>query len=404
VGRKQSTAPAVIHIAAREASLRKKIRRHLQELGFHKSADGELIIDGDGKDVVRALHRSQRRERLAANAELLAGKAPELLRHFASGSEIHPQRIRPTLERIAPGTWQADLFRLASLTWSVPVSNGYGRRLRYLVWDAYNEKLMGLIAVGDPVFNLKVRDNFIGWNVRERTARLVNIMDAYVLGAMPPYNELLAGKLVASLVRTRDIYDDFTATYGQTKGIISGQQKGARLLAVTTSSSMGRSSVYNRLKLAGTAYFTRLGYTEGWGHFHIPDSLFAELRDYLRAIGHRYADLHRFGQGPNWRMRTTRTALQALGFDDRLLRHGIKREVFISTLADNAEKILRTGAGEPKLTSLMSAAEVASQALERWVVPRSERRTDYLSWDRENVWPLLRNSVQICADPEASAG
>lgn len=103
-------------------------------------------------------------------------------------------------------------------------------------------------------------------------------------------------------------------------------------------------------------------------------------------------------------MRTTRTALQALGFDDRLLRHGIKREVFISTLADNAEKILRTGAGEPKLTSLMSAAEVASQALERWVVPRSERRTDYLSWDRENVWPLLRNSVQICADPEASAG
>jgi hypothetical protein len=27
------------------------------------------------------------------------------------------------------------MSRKASLTWSVPVSNGYGRRIRYLVWD-----------------------------------------------------------------------------------------------------------------------------------------------------------------------------------------------------------------------------------------------------------------------------
>jgi hypothetical protein len=252
---------------------------------------------------------------------------------------------------------------------------------------------MGLIAIGDPVFNLKVRDNFIGWNVRERAARLVNIMDAYVLGALPPYNQLLAGKLVASLIRSRDIYDDFQSTYGKTTGIISGEEKGARLLAVTTSSSMGRSSVYNRLRLAGTPYFTSLGYTKGWGHFHIPDSLFAELRDYLRTIGHRYADLHRFGQGPNWRMRTTRTALQALGFDDRLLRHGIKREVFISLLAENSDVILRTGVGSPRLTSLLPASDVAAHAVERWILPRSERRNEYLSWQRENLWPLLRSGV-----------
>jgi hypothetical protein len=38
----------------------------------------------------------------------------------------------------------------------VPVSNGFGRRLRYLVWDEHNDKLIGLIAIGDPVFNLSV--------------------------------------------------------------------------------------------------------------------------------------------------------------------------------------------------------------------------------------------------------
>jgi hypothetical protein len=93
------------------------------------------------------------------------------------------------------------------------VSNGFGRRLRYLVWDDYNHKLMGIIAIGDPVFNLSVRDNLIGWDVAARGERLVNIMDAYVLGALPPYNALLGGKLVACLLRSRDIYDDFTRAF-----------------------------------------------------------------------------------------------------------------------------------------------------------------------------------------------
>jgi hypothetical protein len=69
-------------------------------------------------------------------------------------------------------------MRLASLTWAVPVSNGFGRRLRYLVWDRNNNKLIGLIAIGDPVFNLSVRDKLIGWTVKDRGERLVNILDA----------------------------------------------------------------------------------------------------------------------------------------------------------------------------------------------------------------------------------
>ena len=76
--------------------------------------------------------------------------------------------IAPVLERVSSETMESDLFRLASLTWSVPVSNGFGRRLRYLVWDDSNGKLIGLIAIGDPVYNLSVRDNVIGWDVHDR--------------------------------------------------------------------------------------------------------------------------------------------------------------------------------------------------------------------------------------------
>ena len=307
--------------------------------------------------------------------------------------EVNPESIAPELERVRAQTWQADLFRLASLTWSVPVSNGFGRRLRYLVWDSQNNKLIGLIAIGDPVFNLSVRDKLIGWNVEERTARLVNIMDAYVLGSLPPYNALLSGKMIACLVRSREIYDEFAHTYGGTAGIISGQEKNARLLAVTTASSMGRSSVYNRLKLDGTPYFQSIGYTQGWGHFHIPDDLFLELREYLRTIGHRYADLHRFGQGPNWRLRTTRAALQALGFKDNILRHGIKREVFLCNLASNANTILRTGRGQADLSTLLSSREIADLALGRWLLPRAKRRPDYRSWNNADILHLVHTHL-----------
>jgi hypothetical protein len=77
---------------------------------------------------------------------------------------------------------------------------------------------------------------------------------------------------------------------------------------------LGRSSVYNRLKLGKQEYFRSIGFTQGWGHFRVPDTLFAELRDYLRKRKHKYVDGHRFGEGPNWRLRTIRAAFDALGF------------------------------------------------------------------------------------------
>lgn len=379
----------IVTIASREATLKRRLRRHLTELGFQKNRDGSLAPPTGGKEAIRALHRAQRNARLALNEKFIADRLHKSQDRFASGEDVDPAKISPVLERIYADTWQGDLFRLASLTWSVPVSNGFGRRMRYLVWDEHNGKLMGLIAIGDPVFNLSVRDNHIGWGIDDRAKRLVNIMDAYVLGAVPPYSDLLGGKLIACLLRSRELYFDFYHTYGSTEGIISGEQKNARLLMITTSSSMGRSSVYNRLALDGVRYFSPIGYTGGWGHFHIPDKLFEELRDYLRLIGHSYADLHRFGEGPNWRFRTTRAALSALGLNEDLLRHGIQRQVLICELASNAAKLLRSGRGRPNISALLSVSEVAELAIQRWMIPRAIRRPGFKLWARENLAALI---------------
>ncbi len=374
----------VVELHARRASLKRRLRRHLKNLGFSKSADGMLEIPEQSKEVIRSLHTNQRSEKFVRNRQFIKDHYQKFSQYFASGDEIEPSKISPVLQRVRGGTWESRLFRLATMTWSVPVSNGFGRRIRYLVWDQHNEKLIGLIAIGDPVFNLSVRDELIGWDANARVKRLVNLMDAYVLGAVAPYNMLLAGKLIACLVRSKDVYEDFLETYGDRCGIISEENKKARLLAVITSSSLGRSSVYNRLKLGETQYFRSIGYTSGWGHFHIPDRLFVDLREFLREIGHPYADHHRYGQGPNWRLRTTRAALMALGFKDDLLKHGIQREVFIAELAANAVSMLRTGRGRPNLKTLLSASEVSELALERWILPRAERNPEFASWTLED--------------------
>ena len=246
-----------------EESLKRRILDLVEEAGLNKARRDTEVQESRTKESIRELHRAQRRDKQSRNRAFLARSLPRLIQFFAAGNEICPAQIRPEIERIYSGTWQSDLFRLASLTWSVPVSNGFGRRLRYLVWDRSNEKLIGLFAIGDPVFNLSVRDRLIRWNAAARSKRLVNLMDAYVLGSVPPYNQLLAGKMVACLVRSREVHEEFYRVYGETTGLISGEKKNARLLAVTTSSSMGRSSVYNRLSLAGSSTSDQLATRRG---------------------------------------------------------------------------------------------------------------------------------------------
>jgi len=326
---------------------------------------------------------------LARENGFIESEWPNLKNHFADGNDVDASNVRPRLELVDSGTWQSRLFRLASLTWSVPVSQGYGRRMRFLVWDESNGKLVGLIALGDPVFNLRVRDEIIGWDAEDRKERLVNMMDTYVLGALPPYNQLLAGKLVACLVRTREIKDAFASKYATTTGIISKRKKRPSLALVTTTSELGRSSLYNRLQLDGTRYFRPIGFTVGWGHFHVPDKLFNLMRDYLRAQKDAYASNHYFGEGPNWRMRAIRKAMTNLGLHPELLRHGVGREVFVCELARNATGILSGRVKRPDYRGLLTVDEVSELAKTRWLIHRAARCPEFRSWRKEQILSLL---------------
>jgi hypothetical protein len=375
----------VIELSTREARLKRLVRKHLRDLGFTRSPDGALVAPSMDKASYRKFHLPQRKEKLERNQQWLGKNQATLLKWFADGAEVIPSAIRPELELVSKETWQSDLFRLASLNWQVPVSDGYGRRMRFLVWDRSNDKLLGIFALGDAVFNQAARDSHIGWDHHRRGEALVNLMDAYVLGAVPPYSHLLGGKLIASLVSTREVSDAFRNRYCESTGLISGEKKHARLVAVTTTSALGRSSVYNRLKLGGRQIFEPIGFTSGWGHFHLSGKIFDELRAYLEFKGDSYADGFNFGSGPNWRIRVIRRALEGLGMGAALARHGLSREVFFARLASNAEAYLRGDNTLAVYKGLPTASEISAQALNRWVVPRSLRDPSYLGWKAADI-------------------
>jgi len=134
---------------------------------------------------------------------------------FASSlNEINPGKIKPALIEVNTSQ-ERRIFRHALSFWSVPVTPGYGRRLRFIVWDDYNKKVIGIFGLCDPVIGLEVRDRFIGWTREVKKERLYNLMTAYVLGAVPPYNQLLGGKLVALISSSNEVRNIVYNKYNQ---------------------------------------------------------------------------------------------------------------------------------------------------------------------------------------------
>ena len=371
--------------------LRSAIHNHLLNLGFSRNGSGYFVDGVLTKQKIRSLHAAQRLDILEGQRHFVEAHGFELAKHFASGSQVDPEKIAPKLVEVSPGSLESRLFRFASLLWSVPVSQGFGRRLRFLVKDRQNDSLIGLFALGDPVFNLSARDNWIGWTHEDRRDRLVHVMDAYVVGAVPPYSQLIGGKLVAALMGSKEVRRAYERKYLARQSVIRQREHRARLVLLTTTSALGRSSIYNRLSIPDGPRFLRIGTTKGFGHFHLYGEVFDSLRGHLEETGHPYASGHRFGMGPNWKLRVARAALEDLGIDgNSILKHGIEREVYAIPLAENWKKVL-SGEHQRVRSLTRPAAEISKFCLDRWIVPRSERDESFRSFDSGSILPTLLN-------------
>jgi hypothetical protein len=381
-------------LAARETRLRASLFRLLASQGFDVSDDLVVTDREYDKRQVRLVHSLSREERLAAEQPFIREWFPRLRKYLASGSDVIPEHVDPFPVVVDSGDDQMSaLFRLASLWWSIPVSQGYGRRFRILVFDQSNDKLIGLLGLTDPVFNLGARDAWVKWPVRAREERLAHVMDAYVLGAVPPYNRLLGAKLVALLATSDFVRSVFKKRYSSSTSIILKREFDGRLALVTATSALGRSSIYNRLKFDEVDVFQPVGFTQGFGHFHLANGTYERLRQYLTLMGDDEVNRSKFGSGPNYRIRVVRRALQHLELPAGLLRHGIRRAVYVAPLAENTAAFLR-GDNERLRWYGRPFADVVEAWRQRWLLPRASRDSSYKSFCMDTWEEILRGGAK----------
>jgi len=371
----------------------KELRDTLNEL----SEDLAKKAGKHTKSQIRSLHKEQRYTRIANLNGTFEGYVQELRNKLAEPCEIDIDKISPRLIPVESGSPGYSLFTAATLLWSVPVSQGFGRRIRYLVLDENNGKLIGIIGLTDPVFNLKARDDWIGWSSNDRKQRLVNVMDAFVLGAMPPYSMILGGKLIALLATSREVVRHFRKKYGNKVGIISNKAKDPRLSLITTTSALGKSSLYNRLSLPSGIKFlchtdtdrVKSWHTQGYGHFHVSEEMFDDLASVLSRRKHPYVTGNRFGDGPNWKIRVIRQAAKELGANEEFLCHGIQREVYVVPLAENTRSFL-LGKSKNLRYQTLPIRDIVAYWQERWASPRAERKPEWLDWRKNNLLRKLK--------------
>ena len=351
---------------------------------------------------LRAMHDKAKQARLQESQAWIQRAWAKYSHRFAEGRTITPENVRPRLVQVESKE-QQDLFRLGRFTWSLPYTRGYGRRLRFLVMDDHHETLMGLLGLQSAPISFLPRDRHVRYPTKERKEELVNqTMDIFTLGAIPPYDRLLGGKLMVYAAGSREVREAYQEQYGGAVTLMKERVIPAHLVLLTTTSAYGRSSIFNRVKYPGSAEertvahqlgcidrkdYTKNkqnGYTKGYGNVHL-DGIYPRIKEYLDQMG--YETTKGYGQGPKPVWQNIHRALLKLKIDGKGLKHGIPREAWCIPLARNVWEYLNGEAEEPDYYQ-DTFQEMADWWKERWLLPRSERPgawQDWQNWRKEFV-------------------
>jgi hypothetical protein len=362
------------------------VKQSLRRQGFSFSGNSVTAPALNDKNKVREVHRLATEHKKDAAKKALERKETKLLARIAEGHEVHPDKIDPQLILVESDSEDEELFRYATLHWSIPISPGYGRRLRVLVVDGYNDKLIGIVGLCDPVFALRARDSWVGWSHEQRRQNISKLVDAYVLGAVPPYSSLLCGKLVAMLACSDEVRIQFRNKYSESRSLIADRVHDGEILAISTTSALGRSSIYNRLKMHGDPIFESVGFTAGNGDFQFLNGAYDLIQNATLSVGAATAKHENWGTGYRNRREVVQEFLKATGISPTALQHGIKREVFLAALAKNTRDVLCGRETKPNYRKF-PATTITEFFRNRWLLPRAAWDKNYESFERES-WRL----------------
>lgn len=217
-------------------------------------------------------------------------------------------------------------------------------------------------------------------------AAMMNIM---VCGAIPPYNHILGGKLVAMALTGPKVIDMYQEKYGDYMSEIASSMKGEPVtkpnelvfLDTTGLFEIG-SAQYDRIRVPtdkGQIEYDQVGYTEGYGSIQFGPDTRKRLSQVTKFEEGRQVVRGRFGEGVSPRIRKIRRGLKNCGLETDLLKHESRRIVYGINLAENAQDYLRGIDNEPEYYWSFDDPEEEQQSIydhwiDRWASMRVQKQ------------------------------
>jgi hypothetical protein len=233
------------------------------------------------------------------------------------------------------------------------------------------------------------------------------LLELNVCGAVPPYRDLLVGKLAALAACSAEVCDEYGARYAGRPSEIASRLAGrpvvrnGEVCVIATTSLYGvAASQYNRLRVAlgergaaaQTLRWEDLELTEGYGTAHLTEETVRTLREL--SVAHRGGRNvnNVFGEGASPRLRQVREALEDLGVDpDGILRHETPRRVYAVELFDGARECLNLN---KPANSRPPGFDALSEAwTNRWLAARV-LRTDVIERVRQQGRVSLKRELR----------
>jgi len=368
--------------------LRNKIIEALKAQGF--KINPHLRPKRNEKETLRKVHEQKRKEQLRLHKKFLLENLDEMKKFSIDGKNIQPDKIKLKLIEVEPDSFESRLFFWWNLVWwSLPYDKPIGRQMRFVLWDEYHDAPFGLIGLQSPPLASSVRDNYLGLNNGNREYWINQSMYGQRIGALPPYNELLGGKMVALSLVSNEIRKAYEKKYRNRKTLLKKRKIPNRLLFITTTSAYGKSSVYERIKYNSEKVSIFLGFTSGAGTFHLPQELYEELLLFLEQEG--INTKRGYGTGPSRKLKLVDLGFKKLGLKNltgSYVFHNIKRGYYLFSHVRNLHNVIQKN--KRPLWYDRPFRELFAFWLERWCIPRSERKKEWEIFDSNNSFRKIQ--------------
>jgi hypothetical protein len=333
-----------------------EILKNFEELGIYYDYENRRFFTSDARLYNSGLKRSYIPNSLV---DYLA-KNPDFSNDFnVKAVHVDNKKLR-------------SIFNSCIEYWSAPVSKHVGRSYDFIVFDN-NDKVVGIFGLTDPFIANGMRDKLLGWDRKTAIEMVYYILNAYVLGSIPPYNHFLGAKLVALVAISNEIREFIISQYKRA-------DKRKELVMLETFGVYGKSAIYNRL-----FGWNFVGYTQGstttFLNYKSMRDLFKKVESYMlsKNINTKSLRLFGFGEGAFARVRYVETILNFLGLNASK-GFGLKKSYYVAPLAKNYKEFLNKTEDIPDYFDY-SLEYLLDYWKSRWLLPRLDRLMD--EFDKE---------------------